>query len=167
MNLGGLEVTTTSDEPHASQIMTSPYRRRPDRIPPRRGQSLNDRPCGAGRPLLTARLLVSGQIGEPKAGDPTAQDALPADLPDHAYRDVYVDSSRYVGDDDGTQLWLVRGTERDSVCLVTVTDIDADDWQIGCSGAAGPLTMGSYVVHSDGYPTPDDAVPISENVYRN
>lgn len=61
-------------------------------------------------------------------------------------------SIRYVGDDDGTQLWLARGTERDSVCLVRITNIDADDWQIGCSGAAGPLTMGSYVVHSDGYP---------------
>lgn len=120
---------------------------------------------------VAALVLTACTAGGPPyadlAGEPTAQDALPADLPDHAYRDVDVDSSRYVGDDGGTQLWLVRGTERDSVCLVTVTDIDADDWQIGCSGAAGPLTTGSYVVHSDGYPTPDDAVPISENVYRN
>jgi hypothetical protein len=118
-----------------------------------------------------ALILTACQIGVPPyadlAGGPTEQDALPAGLPDHAYGDVDVDSIRYVGDDAGTQLWLARGTERDSVCLVRITNIDSDDWQIGCSGTAGPLTMGSYVVHSDGYPTPDDAVAISQNVYRN
>lgn len=118
-----------------------------------------------------ALVLTACMMGFPSyadlAGDPTQQDALPDGLPDHAYGDIDVDSSRYVGDDDGTQLWLARGTERDSVCLVSITDIDADDWQVACGGAAGPLTAGSYVVHSDGYPTPDDAVPISENVYRN
>lgn len=53
------------------------------------------------------------------------------------------------------------------MCLVSITDIGADDWQVACGGVAGPLTMGSHVVHSDGYPTPDDAVAISANVYRN
>ncbi len=77
-----------------------------------------------------ALVLTACTAGVPYAdlaGDPTEQDALPAGLPDHAYRDVDVDSSRYVGDDNGTQLWLVRGTERDSVCLLRITNIDADD----------------------------------------
>lgn len=116
-------------------------------------------------------VLTACTAGSPPyadlAGDPTEQDALPNGLPAHAYGDIDVDSIRYVGDDEGTQLWLARGAERDSMCLVSITDIDADDWVVACGGVAGPLTIGSYVVHSDGYPTPDDAVAISENVYRN
>lgn len=78
-----------------------------------------------------ALVLIGCTAGVPPyadlAGDPTQEDALPAGLPGHAYRDVDIDSSRYIGNDVGTQLWLARATERDSVCLIRITNIDADD----------------------------------------
>ncbi len=101
-------------------------------------------------------------------GEATRQDALPASLPEYASRDLDIESSRYVGDDDGTRLWLARGAEEGTVCLVIVSA--AEEWFVACGGEAGPMTtggvVGSYTVHADHHPIPDDAVEISANVYR-
>ena len=44
--------------------MTSPYRRRPDRIPPRRGQSLNDRLLGHATATAEGLKRVAAALGE-------------------------------------------------------------------------------------------------------
>ncbi|WP_261165773.1 hypothetical protein [Microbacterium sp. Marseille-Q6965] len=95
-----------------------------------------------------------------------AADAVPADLPARAAGGADFDSARAVGEHEGASLWIMRGEDPGSVCLLSYRDDEA--WVVGCGGESGLVTSGEaghFVVVADGMPAPDGAVQISENVY--
>lgn len=99
--------------------------------------------------------------------DPRAADEVPETLPDYAGNDAVLSSSRFVGEHDGTSLWLMKGKKPATVCLLAYPD--ADGWVIGCgdidgqSGVGGPATQ--FVYQPDFAPAPNDSIEISANVY--
>ena len=97
-------------------------------------------------------------------GERESRDELP-ELTDYAYDDVDVSTSRYVGEHAGTSLWLARGLENSTVCLVA--DAGEDEWVVGCGGGTVGVDglAGKYQVVVDGVQAPEGAVKISENVY--
>lgn len=94
-----------------------------------------------------------------------SQDELPT-LEKYAYESVDPSTSRYVGEHDGTELWIAEGTEDSSACLIA--DAGADSWIVSCGGRSGVETggiAGHFMVLPDGAFAPDNATKISENVY--
>lgn len=94
-------------------------------------------------------------------------DMLPPAASD-LFADLTQSMSRYAGDDNGTQVWAVRGigTEGPKVCLVLVAH---DVASTGCA-SRGVLevdrgTSAAYQLVPDGDPAPDSAVKLAENVY--
>ncbi len=92
-------------------------------------------------------------------------------LPDAAsdlFADLTQSMSRYAGDDNGTQVWAVRGigTEGPQYCLVLVA---YDMASTGCASRGvlevGRGTSAAYQLVPDGDPAPDGAVKLAENVY--
>lgn len=96
-----------------------------------------------------------------------AADAVPNTLPDYAGNNADLSSSRFVGEHDGTSLWLMKGNDPATVCLLAYPD--ADGWVIGCSDMAGQSGVGGpgtqYVYQPDFAPAPEDSIEISANVY--
>lgn len=97
----------------------------------------------------------------------TAADALPSDVVG-SDSELDVTSARYAGEFAETDVWIVRGTTQDTVCLVLSPS--SGDGVTGCGGTAGELTAraiggGSFVAHPDDALVPDDAVALGENVY--
>lgn len=76
-------------------------------------------------------------------------------------------SARFVGEHSGSSLWLLRGVDQGTVCVLAYQDESA--WGIGCGGEGGPVEMsgpaGHFITVPDGYTTPDGATRISDNVY--
>lgn len=110
---------------------------------------------------------VSGPTYSVLAQDVQAEDALPEALPDYAGDEADLASARFVGEHDGSDLWLARAHDESRICLLAYADDDA--WVLGCSGAGEPLGIGgvagTFKVVPDGEPGPDGAVQISENLY--
>lgn len=121
--------------------------------------------------LVFVFLLTGCAPDEPKYAifDSTAdsEDAVPDALPSYAGDSADLTTSRFVGEHDGVPLWLLRGREGSTVCLLAFPD--AVDWVMGCGGESGPGGMegpsGEYVFQPDGLPAPEDASRISTNVY--
>ena len=86
-------------------------------------------------------------------------------LEDHAYESVDEPTSRYIGDHEGTDLWLARGTDSGSVCLIVVTA--EEDWITGCGGLPTRLggVGGTFEVRADGALPPEGMTRISENIF--
>ncbi|MEV8357662.1 hypothetical protein [Microbacterium sp. NPDC076895] len=82
--------------------------------------------------------------------------------------DLTQSMSRYAGDDDGTQVWAVRGIGAEGLkfCLVLVAH---DQASTGCTsrGVLGVSrgTSATYQLVPDGDPAPDGAVKLAENVF--
>jgi hypothetical protein len=120
--------------------------------------------------LASAALLTGCAIGGSSYSvldrAPEASDALPTVL-DSEDLGIDRDTARYVGERDGTRLWLARGEEDLGVCLVVFPEFG--DWVAGCGG--GDLALGAngqreaYLVRPDIAPAPRNAERISENVY--
>ena len=93
-------------------------------------------------------------------GERDAADHLP-ELEEYAYDSLDALTSRFVGEHNGTSLWLAKGEEANSACLVAQR---GDDWIIGCGGgmSGGP---GSFEIYPDGAVVPEGATQVSENVY--
>lgn len=94
-------------------------------------------------------------------------DELPSGLPEHATDAADETTARNVGAYGATSLWLMRGEEPATICLVAhVTD---EVWISGCGGDNGPFTLsgdpGRFTVLPDGAPSPNDATQVSENIY--
>lgn len=94
-------------------------------------------------------------------------DELPRGLPTHTTEGADEMTARHVGAYGDTSLWLMRGDEPATICLVAhVTD---EVWISGCGGEQGPLTLsgdpGLFTVLPDGAPSPNSATQVSENVY--
>lgn len=81
-------------------------------------------------------------------------------------REACAGKDRYVGEHEGTSLWIAEGVEASSVCLVALRG-DSEGF-ISCGGTSGVATQGqagSFTVIPDSGFTPDNAMKISENVY--
>ena len=93
-------------------------------------------------------------------GERDAADQLP-ELEEYAYDSLDASTSRFVGEHDGTSLWLAKGEEAAPVCLVAQR---GKDWIVGCGDrtSGGP---GSFEIFPDGSLIPEDATKVSENVY--
>lgn len=97
-------------------------------------------------------------------GDRETRDELPQ-LADYAYDDLDVSSSRFVGEHDGTSLWLAQDLDNSTVCLVA--DAGDDEWIVGCGGGSTNIggIAGLFEVVPDSVPAPEGAMQVSENVY--
>lgn len=118
---------------------------------------------------FAAITLLSGCSGQLDGfvdlqGEKQDRDELP-ELADNAYDELDVSTSRYIGEHEGTSLWLAQGLENSTVCLVA--DAGEKEWLVGCGGGAVKVSgqAGTYQVVGDGAAAPEGAVKISENVY--
>lgn len=127
-------------------------------------------------PALVAVSLISialtgcttGSAGYPifdRAAQP--EDTTPTSLPDYARDNIDLITTRYVGEHHGTQLWLGKGREAATVCLLAYPD--DHDWVIGCGGEGQNevygVKVGRFVFQPDEHPAPEDSEAISDNVY--
>ncbi len=80
-----------------------------------------------------------------------ARDEVPADLPGYAWDDVDQATARFVGEGDGTFLWLARARDDAAACLLAY--VDADAWVIGCGGNGAPFSIGASRARSPWSPT--------------
>ncbi len=96
-----------------------------------------------------------------------ARDEVPADLPGYAWDDVDQATARFVGEDEGTSLWLARARDDTSACLLAYGD--EESWVLGCGGDGAPFSLGgvtgTFTVVPDGAPAPEGMTRVSENVY--
>ncbi|MGO1840263.1 MAG: hypothetical protein ACTH0E_12195 [Candidatus Microbacterium stercoravium] len=130
------------------------------------------RVCNVAAPALIAAALVllTACSGHQSAfvdldGEREAADELPQ-REDYAYENVDVDSSRFVGDHEGTSLWLAQDIRGSGVCLIA--DASGSDWGVACGGATGlelDGVVGTFHVVPDAAAPPEGATQISENVY--
>ena len=110
-------------------------------------------------------ITRSGVLSSPIRREREAQDELPA-LGENALASVDVQTSRYVGEYEGTSLWLVEGRTDPPVCLIAASD--GSEWTMACGSDAGlemSSALGRFMVMPDSIPAPDGATAISENVY--
>jgi len=100
--------------------------------------------------------------------DAQPADEVPEALPASAWDTADSSSARFVGEHDGTSLWLTRGGDETDVCLLAYAD--EDTWVLGCGGGS-PFGVagvsGSFTVIPDGVPSPEGMTQISENVYTS
>lgn len=93
-----------------------------------------------------------------------AADALPGAVETEL---LEPETARFVGEDDGASLWLVRGVEASTICLVAYRTDDA--WVSGCSGEGGGLAVrgevGSWEVAPDGAPAPAGTRKLFDNIF--
>lgn len=121
-------------------------------------------------PILGVAALLTGCTSSGVTysgldGKAEAVDELPEIVQD-SDAEIDVESARFVGEQDGASVWLARGEQPDTVCLVAS---EADDWVVSCGAEGGPMTVagepGKYVVVPDGAPAPENATELSDNVY--
>lgn len=110
----------------------------------------------AGGALSAAALTIGGQPVEPPPIPPgqfqefnvayiaafdrpaEASDQLPAELPDYAIEELKTDTSRLVGEFQGSAIYLVEGSQvRSPVCAVAWSG--PQTWIVGCGGL--PMKM--------------------------
>ncbi|MEJ6555379.1 hypothetical protein PQI51_10150 [Microbacterium esteraromaticum] len=107
----------------------------------------------------------AGQFSDLQA-DRTPKDELPVLAEEYAYEGVDPSTSRYVGDHDGTSLWIVEGLAESPICLVAVAG--ESEWFVSCGGATGvglKGIAGDFLALPDGALPPEKATKVSENVY--
>lgn len=94
------------------------------------------------------------------------EDELPVLSGEDVRDTVDVSTSRYVGEYQGTSLWIAEGIQDSSICLIPVRG--TSEWVVACGGNAGVGSRGptgSFTVIPDGVPVPENATKVSENVY--
>ena len=93
---------------------------------------------------------------------------LPDAVTEDALANFDLDSMRWVGEHEGTDVWLGWGSSAGEVCILFSADVDA--WVTGCAGAGGQMTLSGrgpqrFVVVPVGQPAPEGFAAISNNVY--
>ena len=144
----------------------------------RRSRATATKASRALAPLLAASavacsaFLLTGCVasGFPYAAferDAQATDEVPAELPAYAGDSADLDTARFVGEHDGTSLWLMRGSTQTGICILAYRDEEV--WPLGCISAGAPMGVGglagSFTVVPDDAPAPEGAVQVSKNVY--
>ncbi|WP_156784783.1 hypothetical protein [Microbacterium sp. BH-3-3-3] len=96
---------------------------------------------------------------------PQPSDDTPASLPDYASENMDLSTARYVGEHDGTKLWLGEGKDTSTVCLLAYPDDES--WLIGCGseGEVDGTEVGRFRFQPDGDPAPEGGTEISANVF--
>lgn len=121
---------------------------------------------------LTAMGLSGCTVFAPSYGvlDREAEpaDAVPDAVAEQDSGDVAdLSSARLVGEHSGSSIWLLRGVEQGTVCVLAFPG--DDEWGMACGGEGAPVEMsgpaGHFVTVPDDYPTPDGATRVSDNVY--
>lgn len=121
---------------------------------------------------LTAMGLSGCTVFAPSYGvlDREAEpaDAVPDAVAEQDSGDVAdLSSARLVGEHSGSSIWLLRGVEQGTVCVLAFPG--DDEWSMACGGEGAPVEMsgpaGHFVTVPDDYPTPDGATRVSDNVY--
>lgn len=122
-----------------------------------------------GMAAASSVLILTACAANPRYSlldrEATAADALPSSIAE-SEADIDVDTSRFVGVDDGVFLWLVAPDGDNGICLVLSPN--KQDWQVACSAGALQVEMESgirYAVYPDGMPSLDGMRQISENVF--
>jgi hypothetical protein len=131
---------------------------------------MNRRHLWAPAVAITALVALSGCATGEGYSDlsrkATADDEWPSSLPEYAADNIDPKSSRLVGHDGSTALYLAESTDPSGgVCLLIYPE--SNNWVVGCG--AHELTVGgggntTYVVRGDGALDDDDDA-ISENVF--
>lgn len=123
-----------------------------------------------GAAVLTVLVGCSASGGSGYAlldADASSDRSIPP-LPDHALDDVDEATLRYAGASEGTELWIARGAEGATVCLLVYPG--EDGWVTACGGDSGPLETSSadatYRLQPDGLPVPDGWTAVTGNVLR-
>lgn len=114
--------------------------------------------------VLLSGCTVSQDAYADLRGDQETHDELPR-LADYAYDNVDVSTSRFVGEYEGTSLWLAQGLEDSSICIVAAAADDA--WVAGCGSGTTKISgiTGTFEAIPDGAIGPEGATRVSENVY--
>lgn len=92
---------------------------------------------------------------------------LPAELPDYALEGADLESVRWVGEHEGTNIWLaapVEGSDYDA-CILAFPD--AQNWTSGCGGGVSGPDERWYAIVPDGQEPPEGSTALSANVYVN
>lgn len=100
--------------------------------------------------------------------EPTTGHPLPADVSDDALADVDRDSIRWVGEHEGTDLWLAAGENDYGACLVIYPN--ATDWLVACGGGLMQSTTSGgleFAVVPDGGTVPAGFEAVSRNVFAS
>jgi hypothetical protein len=136
-------------------------------------RSLRVARAAAGLALTLSAIVLGGCAAFPTSYAVLDRDAEPADtVPDDVIEQDSGDvadlaSARFVGDHSGSSLWLLRGVEPSTVCVLAYRD--ESEWGMGCGGERGPIEIsgpaGHFAAVPEDYPTPDGATRISDNVY--
>jgi hypothetical protein len=117
--------------------------------------------------VAATTLLLTGCISGTGYSDlerePSAEDALPADLPDYATEDMEPGTIRFVVEADDRRIFLAEGTES-PVCVLAVES--ETNWVSSCGSSMMTTTSGSFAVMvvSDGLPAEEGWSRFGENV---
>lgn len=119
--------------------------------------------------FLLAGCITSGSPYAVFEEEAQPADELPAELPAYAGDGADLETARYVGEYDKSSLWLMRGAEKNDICILAWQDEAA--WVLGCGFASGPVGIGGmagkFTVVPDGVPAPEGTTQVSENVYTH
>lgn len=117
--------------------------------------------------LTLAGCVATGPTYAALETTPQSVDELPDGLSADANDSADLATARFVAEHAGTSLWLTRGTDSATICLLAYQD--ESTWLIGCGGENGPIgiggLVGNFTVVPDGHPGPETGTQISENVY--
>jgi hypothetical protein len=99
-------------------------------------------------------------------GDRTTDHPVPAEVSDEALADLDPDTIRWVGEHEGTDLWLAAGKEDADACLLIHPD--GTDWSAACGGGLLQSTTAAglrFAVVPDGGTAPAGFEAVSRNVF--
>lgn len=126
--------------------------------------------AGAALLLLGATAGCSGSASTYADLDnlPSIDMPIPADLENQTLDGFDTESIRWVGEYEGSQLWLAAGTDEFEVCLLQYAD--AREWSGSCSGGDGisSARIGDgpqFQVVPDGQEPREGSDRVSNNVY--
>lgn len=97
--------------------------------------------------------------------EPTPADSLTPDFIESVPQ-VDSETSRFAVDDGGTLLWIAKGVEDGTMCLII--QIEGEGMEGLCGGP--PVTVSSvstptYSLYVDGVPTPEGHRKVSDNIF--
>lgn len=98
--------------------------------------------------------------------DTENQGAVPDLVPERALDHFDRDTTRWVGEYKGTQLWLGMAEDLPGPCLLAVPR--NEDWIAGCGGVQVEISGGdgrAYIAVPDGAEEPRNSTAVSTNVF--
>ncbi|MDQ0744148.1 hypothetical protein QFZ62_001456 [Clavibacter sp. B3I6] len=121
--------------------------------------------------MLTLSLAAAGCSSPAPAlsdleADRTTDHPVPAEVTDEALAVLDPDTIRWVGEHEGTDLWLAAGKEDLDACLLVYPD--GTDWSVACGGGLLQSTTAAgltFAVVPDGGTAPAGFEAVSQNVF--